>query len=163
MIDGNEDLRAPAPQIEAHILQHMLDETKDLFDEAPKYALEGARSVQAAMALTRADWLLMSVHNWIVGRMSLDTENALDVPLAVTGIDSDSLSTALNRFVSRVDRLHVRARTLDQLTGPAWQPEDAPQASAQVLYIFGDPIMGDVRTNAVLETRRRLNWAFSTP
>lgn len=165
MRDGTDGLRAPAPRIDTHVLRHMLAETSDLLDEAPHYSMESARSVQAAMALTRADWLLLAVHNWITLSLAAgtkETNNGLDKAVDLVGIDHDNLSMALQRFVARVDRLHARARNLDLLTRTPWEAPDEPEqpAEAKILHIFDDPIPSEVKTNAVLENRRRLNLVF---
>lgn len=169
MIDGTEGLRTPVARIDKHILQHMLDETRDLLDEAPGYALEGARSTHGAMALTRADWMLMSVHNWICGQLTDGPAETLGTVTDDVEIDFETLSVALLRFTSRVDRLHARAHALDGLVGKpgdrttgaaATAERPVRHASAQVLHIFGDPIPAAGQPNPVLETRRRLNCAF---
>lgn len=154
-----------APRIDTRVLRHMMYETIELLDVSAEHSDEACTSTDAAMALTRIDWMLMAVFNWLTRQLRADdlTGQPLGEPVSIVGIDQDKLSKELQLYAHTVDRLHARVRQLDSLilaSSPMETVAAPPTRSGQVLNIFGDPEPGASAQNAVLSSRARLKTAF---
>jgi len=165
-----DDMRpAPikAPRLDAKVLRHMLHETIDLLDLSTDHADEACRNTDAAMALTRIDWMLMEVFNWLSGQIRVDRTGdhaPLGEPISIVGINQNELSADLREYAGTVDRLHTRIRQLDMLIAETVQPtpvQAEPRESGVVLNIFGDPDPNEQSSNPVLASRQRLKTAFA--
>lgn len=165
---------APVPRLDSRILRHMLQETIDLLDASSDYTDEACQSTDAAMALTRIDWMLMEIFAWLTRELRPDQSTVpgtrLGKPISVLGIDQNALSDELRAYGQAVDRLHQRVFQLDGLvasrepaqTVPEAAPK-APRASAKVLHIFGDPSPESNGKNPVAASRHRLRTALRNP
>ena len=154
-----------APRLDTRVLRHMMYETIELLDASAEHTNEACHSTDAAMALTRIDWMLMGIFNWLTRQLRADDLDGqvLGEPVSIVGINQSALSEELKDYAHIVDRLHARVRQLDSLilagkTGEAVTPK--PRQSGQVLHIFGDPEPGVAVQNAVLSSRQRLKSAF---
>ena len=150
----NEARRGQPAGIDARVLRHLRSEIADLRADATAFGPEGGQCVNAAMALTRADWLLGTLQQWCATRLAgRSLVSRLDEPATVIGIEMHVLSEGLRAFVARVERLHARARMLDDLVANA--PADAPPCgTAQVIALFDDP--HEASANPVRDMRARL-------
>jgi len=166
MHDDMEMAHAPTQRIDARILRHMMHETIDLLDLSTDHADEACTNTDAAMTLTRIDWMLMAIFNWLTERMRDDNRKPLADPVSVVGIDQGVLSNRLRKYAQAVDRLHTRIRQLDVLiaenTDKAQAQSSARKESGQVLHIFGDPVPGQDISNPVVASRQRLKSAFAS-
>jgi hypothetical protein len=171
MID--ETKPAPVPRLDTRILRHMLHETIDLLDASSDYTDEACISTDAAMALTRVDWMLMEIFAWLTRELNPDQNAApstrLGKPISVLGIDQNALSDELRAYGQAVDRLHQRVFQLDTLVArenPAAGIADVetPPARprAKVLHIFGDPAPDAKGNDPVGVSRQRLRSALET-
>ena len=154
-------------RIDSGVLRHMMHETVDLLDMSTEHADEACMHTDAAMALTRIDWMLMAIFNWLTeqlrSEMSGGSHKPLGEPVSIVGIDQSALSKALRSYAQSVDRLHDRIGKLDSLiAGSAEMPSGVaePRESGQVLNIFGNPKPADQLHNPVLISRQRLKSAF---
>jgi hypothetical protein len=162
---------ALAPRLDARILRHMLHETIDLLDASSDYTDEACKSTDAAMALTRIDWMLMEIFAWLTRELRPDEDTVpntqLGKPISVLGIDQNVLSDELRAYSQAVDRLHQRVFQLDciaairkpaqTLPDPAERPK---RPRAKVLHIFGDPTPESTGNNPVVASRERLRTAL---
>lgn len=158
---------AARPQIDNRILRHLMHEALDLLDCSASHADEACTNTDAAMALTRIDWMLMAVFNWLTGQLrnggAPGTEK-LGEPVSVRGIDQSALSRELRGYAQAVDRLHARVGQLENLietATPTARVATPPNAKGKVLRIFGDPAPGSNQHNPVLESQQRLKTAFT--
>lgn len=169
MYDDLTPLGGTAPRIDARVVRHMMHETIDLLDLSAEHTHEACESTDAAMALTRIDWMLMAIFNWLTRQLRTDTVELdnppLGDPISIIGIDQSALSDDLRGYAQQVDRLHARVRQLESLIEATQQIEATqaalmPVRSAQVLHIFGDPMPGQSAPNPVIASRQRLKTAF---
>ena len=156
-------------RIDPRVLRHMMHETIDLLDMSTEHADEACMHTDAAMALTRIDWMLMAIFNWLTeqlrSEMSGTSHKPLGEPVSIVGIDQSALSKELRNYAQCVDRLHDRIGKLDALiaSGAEAPVETAiPRESGQVLHIFGNPKPTDKADNPVLASRQRLRTAFGS-
>ena len=164
MHDDIKMVSPTTPRIDARVLRHMMHETIDLLDLSTDHADEACSNTDAAMTLTRVDWMLMAIFNWLTERMREDNRKPLGEPVSVMGIDHSVVSSELRKYAQAVDRLHTRIRQLDMLISECAQPvpaSPAPRKSGQVLHIFGDPTPGVDIGNPVIASRQRLNSALA--
>ncbi len=167
MHDDTKRATVKAPRLDGRILRHMMHETIDLLDLSTNHADEACRVTDAAMALTRIDWMLMEIFNWLTAQMGTsgdDNREPLGEPVSIVGINQNALSAGLRDYANTVDRLHTRIKQLDMLIAETVQTTSAkPTAreSGVVLNIFGDPIAGEQPNNPVLASRQRLKSAFA--
>lgn len=160
-----------AHSIDARVLRHMMMETIDLLDASSDHADEACQSTDAAMALTRVDWMLMAVFNWLTRQLrtdsvmvNADATKTLGEPVSIIGIRFETLSEELRSYSEKVDRLHARGRQLESLVASTVAMQEAVtphRTSGKVLHIFGDPDPSVPVHNAVIETRQRLISAFA--
>ncbi len=159
--------------LDTRILRYMLQETIDLLDVSAVHADEACSSTDAAMALTRIDWMLMDVFNWLTAQMRSHDQrsgghNGIDPigdPVSIVGIDQDRLSDSLRDYVRTADRLHMRVRNLDTLMREAAQNALKGRTRSNdsvVLNIFGDPVAEVTTINPVVKSQLRLRTAFAT-
>ncbi len=163
MQDDMQIAQTGTPRIDARVLRHMMHETIDLLDSSTDHADEACLNTDAAMTLTRVDWMLMAIFNWLTERMRDDNRNALGEPVSIVGIDQGAVSSKLRKYAQAVDRLHTRVRQLDMLvqeSGNAAPEAQAHRQSGQVLHIFGDPLPGASHGNPVVTSHQRLKSAF---
>ena len=169
MHDETGTLPDSALRIDARVLRHMMLETIDLLDLSSDHADEACESTDAAMALTRIDWMLMAVFNWLTCQLRTDADGSggsikpLTEPVSIIGIDMDAISDALRTYAQGADRLYARVQQLESLVAATVETQAQPtvqESTAQVLHIFGDPAPNASIQNAVLDSRRRLTWAF---
>lgn len=167
MHDDLETMTATTPRIDARILRHMMQETINLLDLSSDHAEEACKSTDAAMALTRIDWMLMAVFNWLADQLRTDglepERDSLGDPVSILGIDQQVLSEGLRGYAQCVDRLHARVRQLESLVTATIQTQvvrEVPKDGAVVLHIFGDPQPGAPMQNPVRDSRQRLKSAF---
>jgi len=145
----------------------MMHETIDLLDMSTEHADEACMHTDAAMALTRVDWMLMAIFNWLTEQLRSEMSGTDHKPLgeavSIVGIDQSALSKELRSYAQCVDRLHDRIGKLDSLIAASAEitrDAGAPQESGQVLNIFGNPKPADQLHNPVLASRQRLKSAF---
>jgi len=169
MHDDKTQTSARTPRIDSRVLRHMMHETIDLLDRSTEHADEACMNTDAAMALTRIDWMLMAIFNWLTEQLRSEMSGAVHKPLgepvSIVGIDQSALSKSLRSYAQCVDRLHDRIGKLDALiAGTAEEPADSAilRESGKVLNIFGNPKPADQVHNAVLASRQRLKSAFGT-
>lgn len=164
MQDDVKTVSQKTQKIDPRILRHMMHETIDLLDLSTDHADEACTNTDAAMTLTRVDWMLMAIFNWLAERMKDDTRKPLGEPVSIVGIDQSMVSSRLRKYAQAVDRLHTRIRQLDILiseNNEIVKPEAPRQATGQVLHIFGDPVPGQDISNPVISSRQRLKSAFA--
>lgn len=154
--------------IDAGVLRHMMHETIDMLDASAEYTDEACRSTDAAMALTRADWILMAIFGWLSQQLQASQFGAAGAPLGPSvpevGIDPEKLSDDLCRFSRAVDRLYLRVRQLDALCETETSEPAAARSrhgGGRVLYIFGDPPQAGAAPNPVRASRQRLRKALA--
>ncbi len=168
MHDDIKRATAKAPRLDARILRHMMHETIDLLDLSTNHADEACRVTDAAMALTRIDWMLMEIFNWLSGQMGTsgnESPEPLGEPVSIVGINQEALSAGLREYANTVDRLHTRIKKLDMLIAETVQTTSAkPKASKSgvVLNIFGDPVTSEQPSNPVHASHQRLKSAFAS-
>lgn len=165
MQDDMEIVSQKTQRIDARILRHMMHETIDLLDLSTDHADEACTNTDAAMTLTRVDWMLMAIFNWLSERMKDDNRKPLGEPVSIVGIDQSVVSSRLRKYAQAVDRLHTRIRQLDILiseNNEVTQAPLAPRTSGQVLHIFGDPVPGQDISNPVISSHQRLKSAFGS-
>jgi hypothetical protein len=167
MQDDLETMTAETPRIDARVLRHMMQETINLLDRSSDHAEEACQSTDAAMALTRIDWMLMEVFNWLADQLRTDGQEPerepLGDPVSILGIDQRALSEPLLAYAQCVDRLHARVAQLETLVTATvhTQPiREIPKGGGIVLHIFGDPTPGTPMQNPVMDSRQRLKSAF---
>jgi len=143
-----------------------MHETIDLLDMSTEHADEACMHTDAAMALTRVDWMLMAIFNWLTeqlrSEMSGTVHKPLGEPVSIVGIDQSALSKQLRSYAQCVDRLHDRIRKLDSLIAASSEVASSvdTRESGQVLNIFGNPKPSEHVHNPVLASRQRLKSAF---
>lgn len=167
MQDDKNNMAGNVARVDPRVLRHMMHETIDLLDLSTEHADEACMNTDAAMALTRVDWMLMAIFNWLTeqlrGEVSGTGHKPLGEPVSIVGIDQRALSKSLRSYAQCVDRLHDRIGKLDTLLASSVEVQsEAPEMhrGGQVLHIFGDPERGVEQDNAVLESRQRLKTAF---
>lgn len=167
MQDDRKHTASRTQRLDSRVLRHMMHETIDLLDMSTEHADEACMNTDAAMALTRVDWMLMAIFNWLTEQLRSEMSGTghapLGEPVSIVGIDQSALSEELRNYVQCVDRLHDRIGKLDSLI--AISAEGAiqappPRKSGQVLNIFGNPKPADQINNPVLVSRQRLKTAF---
>ncbi len=130
---------APQTRIDSRILRHLLQEASDLLEEAQTHALVEKQSETTASVLAQTNWRMTATCLWAIGELmpgSGDAEQAarLHVPFPVFGRNGEALSAQLDGFVQRVDRLHDRARRLDDLSrGPTVSTETADASASRAV------------------------------
>ena len=169
MQDDKNKMTPRASRIDARVLRHMMHETIDLLDMSTEHADEACMHTDAAMALTRVDWMLMAIFDWLTERLRSELSGTsytpLGEPVSIVGIDQSTLSNELRSYTQCVDRLHDRIGKLDSLiiaSAEIATKSAAARESGQVLNIFGNPKPADQIENPVLISRQRLKSAFGT-
>jgi len=166
MHDDKKLTTAHPQRIDSRVLRHMMHETIDLLDMSTEHADEACMHTDAAMALTRVDWMLMAIFNWLTeqlrSEMSGTVHKPLGEPVSIVGIDQSALSKQLRSYAQCVDRLHDRIRKLDSLIAASSEVASSvdTRESGQVLNIFGNPKPSEHVHNPVLASRQRLKSAF---
>ncbi len=167
MQDDQQYPKRRSPCLDSRVLRHMMHETIDLLDMSTDHADEACMHTDAAMALTRVDWMLMAIFNWLTEQLKNEMSGAgykpLGEPVSIVGIDQNALSDNLRSYAQRVDRLHDRIGKLDTLIVGTVEAQNNPtenRGSGQVLNIFGNPKPSDELHNPVLISRQRLKSAF---
>ena len=170
-IDGSHDPQAT--RIDKRILKHLLHETADLLEESQTHALVEKPTATNAHVLAQANWRMMSTCAWALSELlpipgEDGQSDRLQAPAPIFSREEGDISDALSTFVSRVDRLHERARKLDLLSrGPTVSSsvpvmpfeamEAEPRESASVIPLFGSGAHDDEPANPVHHTHRNLN------
>jgi len=167
MQDDKKLTPAQLQRIDSRVLRHMMHETIDLLDMSTEHADEACMHTDAAMALTRIDWMLMAIFNWLTQQLRNEMDGTghkpLGEPVSIVGIDQSALSKELRSYAQCVDRLHDRIGKLDSLIAASAEMSgdvSAPRESGQVLNIFGNPNPAEQVQNPVLASRQRLKSAF---
>jgi len=161
-------------RIDSRILKHLLREATDLLEEGQTHALVEKQGGTTAYVLSRTNWRMTATCLWAIGELfpvagAGDKSAQLHSPVSVFPADDDALSPQMSSFVERVDRLHERARRLDDLSrGPVVSSQtivtsdDTPAASvetrpvASVIPLFGNfGGMASARANPVEQTRSK--------
>lgn len=169
---GPHDMR-----IDVRILKHLLHEATDLLEEAQTYALVEKHSVMTAHVLAEANWRMTATCSWAVSElMPTPGEGGqaarLHAPSPIFSRDEDEISPQLAGFVLRVDRLHERARRLDELSrGPMVSTEtleeqppmalDDEGRSASIIPLFGQRSVDGEDANPVGDALTQLRWAMA--
>jgi len=170
---GNRD--SQDMRIDARILKHLLQEATDLLEESQTLALVEKHSATTAHVLAQANWCMTATCSWVISEL-LPTPGEggqaarLHAPSPIFSRDNGEISQQLGGFVMRVDRLHERARRLDELSRgpmisteprrehPAQEPGGERQ-SASIIPLFGRQEGGG--DDPVGETLTKLRWAMA--
>lgn len=148
-------------RIDGRILKHLLHEATELMEEAQTHALVERHNAATARVLTQANWRMTATCVWAIGELvpvpgESETAARLHAPAPSFSDGREHISPRLDSFVTRVNRLHERARRLDDLSrGPVVSTAPAPcvaeparatgsQEPARVIPLFGGGNDGDV-------------------
>ncbi len=170
-ITGNRDPHAS--RIDKRILKHLLHETADLLEESQTHALVEKPTATMAHLLAQANWRMTATCAWALSELlptpGEDGQSArLHAPAPIFSREEGEISEPLASFISRVDRLHDRARKLDELSRgpivssadpiPAFETmEPVPRVSASIIPLFGSGVQDGEPVNSIQETHRSLN------
>ena len=76
MQDDQQYPKRRSPCLDSRVLRHMMHETIDLLDMSTDHADEACMHTDAAMALTRVDWMLMAIFNWLTEQLKNEMSGA---------------------------------------------------------------------------------------
>ncbi len=170
---GSHDMR-----IDARILKHLLHEATDLLEEAQTHALVEKHGTITAHVLAQANWRMTATCSWAISEL-LPTPGEggqaarLHAPSPIFSREEGTISHQLAGFVLRVDRLHERARRLDELSrGPMITTErlresqpsgesDGDRQSASIIPLFGSPDLPDGQADPLGKTLTQLRRAMA--
>lgn len=147
------------------ILKHLLQEATDLLEEAQTHALVEKPCQTTSYILAQANWRMTATCIWAINEF-FPVPNAgsraaqLHAPAPIFSRGDARISPQLAAFILRVDRLHERARRLDDLSrGPMVssatqgriEPEqaDLPRDSATIIPLFGSECTIDSTANPI--------------
>ena len=158
-------------RIDTRILKHLLREATDLLEEAQTHALIEKQGETTAYVLARANWRMTATCLWAMGELfPVQNEDRhstqLHAPTPIFSSTDAALSSQLRDFVVRVDRLHERARRLDELSRGPTVSSAAPVVasapkSASVVPLFGEARVPVAPSNAIEQARSRLRLAMA--
>lgn len=174
-------------RISPRILRHILSESTDLLEEAQTHAVVEKLTDCTANTLSQTNWQLTATCLWAIDGLFPSTEERepaahlhAPIPLFVRG--DHTLSPQLANFVERVNRLHDRARRLDDLSQgpvvsteqeitmtPATLPVKASEPvetrePATIIPLFGaeGPTAPPANlTNPITEAHSQVRWAMA--
>ncbi len=175
---GNRD--SHEMRIDKRILKHLLHETADLLEESQTHALVEKPTATTAHLLAQATWRMTATCAWALSELTPsvgETGQAarLHAPSPIFSREDGEVSRQLESFISRVNRLHERARKLDELSrGPtvsSAEPATAdatvepvaaePRQSAPIIPLYGNGADAAEGGNAVRQAHNRLNLLLS--
>jgi len=156
-------------RIDMRILKHLLQEATDLLEEAQTHALVETPCETTSYVLAQANWRMTATCIWAINECfpapgAPDQTAQLHAPAPIFSRSDARISTQLAAFILRVDRLHERARRLDDLSrGPMVssasqgriEPEqkDEPRGSATIIPLFGSDCATDTSANLIEQTQ----------
>lgn len=170
---GPHDMR-----VDARILKHLLHEATDLLEEAQTHALVEKHNAMTAHVLAQANWRMTATCSWAISELLPSPGEGgqaarLHAPAPIFSRDDGDISSQLAGFVVRVNRLHERARRLDELSRgpmvstepqqPDW-PMPTPvgeQQSASVIPLFGQGNQDSKDADPVGDSLTQLRWAMA--
>lgn len=179
-MDDNTGTTSRDMRIDTRILKHLLREATDLLEEAQTHALVERHGEPTTHALARTSWRMTATCLWAVGELfpvpgDGDRSMQLHAPAPVFSCEDGAISPQLSAYIQRVDRLHERARRLDDLSrgpmvssGTAMVTDDRPPAppvetrpAATVIPLFGTG--GDASEDAspIEQARSRMRRAMA--
>lgn len=173
---GNHD--SHDMRIDARILKHLLHEATDMLEEAQTHALVEKHSAMTAHVLAQANWRMTATCSWAVSEL-IPTPGEegqaarLHAPSPIFSRDEGEISSQLADFMLRVDRLHDRARRLDELSrGPMVSTElhqqeqstsclESEQGGASIIPLFGHRSAHSGNVDPVGDSLTRLRRAMA--
>jgi uncharacterized protein YjiS (DUF1127 family) len=156
-----------------------MHETADLLEESQTHALVETPNAVTAYALAQATWRMTATSCWALSElqpMHGETEPAarLHAPAPIFAHTDGEISPQLAAFVARVNRLHERARKLEELSrGPIVSTENPPRTvtpaedaheirpAAPVIKLFSNDVDRKPPANVVRDTRHQLDWMLA--